>query len=279
MDASVTTLTLADGSSFPDPAVPGNKTYTVILAYGTDREEVCTVTGKPTATTFNVIRHEDGSSPSPKNAGDIVVHGVSARDFTDRVTSDDPRLSDARTPLAHAGSHGTGGTDKVTPAAIGAAAAIHAANHFFGGSDPISPASIGAATQGDIDLSVGNATTPITFTPALQAGWATALGSPVRLSYTQSGAMLMGIVSYVGGTPPTPGFTPVVLFPAGTIPLAARPTYLAQGVTVGVDVTTAQITTTPWATMQTDGSVLLYFLADSVVTPNTAILIALNWVV
>lgn len=106
-----------------------------------------------------------------------------------KVDSTDARLSDARTPTAHAASHATGGTDAVTPAAIGAAAAshthaasaitsgtvdvarlpvgttagtiaagddprfvsgatpaAHAASHGTTGSDPISPASIGAAT-------------------------------------------------------------------------------------------------------------------------------------
>ena len=40
---------------------------------------------------------------------------------TDKVDDDDARLSDARTPTAHAVSHGSAGSDPVTPAAIGAA--------------------------------------------------------------------------------------------------------------------------------------------------------------
>lgn len=76
-----TQLVLADGSTFPDPVTSGGRPYTVIVGYGTDREEVCTVTGKPTGTTLTVIRGEDGTAASAKNAGDIVVHGVSARDF------------------------------------------------------------------------------------------------------------------------------------------------------------------------------------------------------
>lgn len=76
-----TQLVLADGSTFPDPALTGGRPYTVIVGYGTDREEVCTVTAKPTATTLTVIRGEDGTAASAKNAGDTVVHGVSARDF------------------------------------------------------------------------------------------------------------------------------------------------------------------------------------------------------
>ena len=81
LSAVDTSVVLTDGSTFPDPALYGGKPYTVILAYGTSREEVCTVTAKPTANTLTVTRGQDSTPATTKNAGDIVVHGVSARDF------------------------------------------------------------------------------------------------------------------------------------------------------------------------------------------------------
>lgn len=48
-------------------------------------------------------------------------------------------------PSWHAGSHGIGGTDFVSPASIGAAALAHASRHAASGADPITPESIGAA--------------------------------------------------------------------------------------------------------------------------------------
>lgn len=50
----------------------------------------------------------------------IVGYGI-----TDAVSTTDPRMTDARTPTAHAATHASGGTDALTPAAIGAAAAGH----------------------------------------------------------------------------------------------------------------------------------------------------------
>lgn len=51
-------------------------------------------------------------------ADTTAVHGIA--NTADLVVTTDPRLSNARTPTAHAASHASGGTDPVTPAAIGA---------------------------------------------------------------------------------------------------------------------------------------------------------------
>jgi microcystin-dependent protein len=81
LSAVATAVVLTDGSTFPDPALYGNKPYTIIMGYGTVREEVCTVTAKPAASTLTVTRGQDGTAATVKNAGDVVVHGVSAREF------------------------------------------------------------------------------------------------------------------------------------------------------------------------------------------------------
>lgn len=52
------------------------------------------------------------------------------------VEGDDPRLSDARDPLAHAASHAAGAADAIAPASIGA---LGRANDFMVGTDPNEP--------------------------------------------------------------------------------------------------------------------------------------------
>lgn len=86
--SNASTVDLVDGSTFPDPTVPGNGNYTVILGYGSDREEICTVVSKTGPNQIVVTRGEDGTAATSKNAGDVVVHGVSARDFESMVTTD-----------------------------------------------------------------------------------------------------------------------------------------------------------------------------------------------
>ena len=48
-------------------------------------------------------------------------------------------------PAAHASTHGTGGSDPISPASIGAASTTHAPTHATNGSDPLSPSAIGAS--------------------------------------------------------------------------------------------------------------------------------------
>lgn len=55
----------------------------------------------------------------------VVSADVGTSDLATLVDTTDPRLSDARTPTAHAATHASGSTDPLTPAAIGAANISH----------------------------------------------------------------------------------------------------------------------------------------------------------
>ena len=95
MTSGDTAVYVADGSSFPDPDAPGNGDYTVIIGYGSSREEVCTVTAKPGANLLTVTRAQDGTTATAKNIGDVVVHGVSARDFDGYLSTDGGTMTGA----------------------------------------------------------------------------------------------------------------------------------------------------------------------------------------
>jgi hypothetical protein len=74
------TIQVASSSGFPN-SFP----YTLSLDYGSANEELVDVTGGGPSV-FNVTRAVDGTSASSHNAGAVVRHVTSARDFTDSRT-------------------------------------------------------------------------------------------------------------------------------------------------------------------------------------------------
>lgn len=63
---------------------------------------------------------------------------------------------EAYPPTAHAAQHAAGGSDPVTPAAIGAAALVHATRHGASGADPVTPAAIGASVKRAFTATIPN---------------------------------------------------------------------------------------------------------------------------
>jgi hypothetical protein len=79
-----------------------------------------------------------------------VAYGTTS---TTAAVGNDSRLSDARTPTAHAASHATGGGDAVTPAAIGASATGHTHTAAL---VPFAPVGLTDAATIATDASAGN---------------------------------------------------------------------------------------------------------------------------
>jgi hypothetical protein len=83
-----------------------------------------TLTG--TRPTSGIVQSVGIVSRVQSNTGVIVVNMQGTRSPNEAfASSTDPRLTDSRSPTAHASTHHTGGADAITPANIGAAAASH----------------------------------------------------------------------------------------------------------------------------------------------------------
>lgn len=77
--------------------------------------------GDPVLVIFDDVKHPWIVSPSALatiTKAQVIATGVMATDIGG-VASTDSRLSDARTPTAHASTHASGGSDPLTPTAIG----------------------------------------------------------------------------------------------------------------------------------------------------------------
>lgn len=110
-------------------------------------------------------RLTDARTPTAHSHGiaDLPVASSGASSATALVRADDSRLANARTPTTHATTHATGGSDPITPANIGAAAA----SHSHGIADlPVATSGTSSATQlvrAD-DTRLSDARTPTTHT-------------------------------------------------------------------------------------------------------------------
>jgi hypothetical protein len=121
-------LTLTVASAVGYPAAP----FRIVLDPGVVAdEEVCQVTGVAGAV-FTVTRGYDGTTAKSHASGATVIHAVVAADLSDLqaadsthaalttiahggiVASTDSRLTDSRTPTAHASTHASAGSDPIT---------------------------------------------------------------------------------------------------------------------------------------------------------------------
>ena len=144
-----------------------------------------------TANPVGIPAHNDTTGRDAADAHPMAsITGLDSA-LAGKVTDDDTRLADARTPTAHAASHASGGSDAITPASIGAAtpaqltsgdsATLAAAqSHAQGLVDALTAASPATLdTLAEIASALGE-------DPNFAATMTTALGNRVRFDAAQT---------------------------------------------------------------------------------------------
>ena len=107
-------------------------------------------------------------------AGSLASHNASPLAHGGIVASDDSRLTDARTPTAHAATHADGGADEITPAAIGAEPALGnpASSGYVLSSTAAGVRSWIAMAVSSVSLSLAQTWTALqTFSAGIVAAW------------------------------------------------------------------------------------------------------------
>jgi len=84
---SGTSLAVASSAGFSglDSYLTLGYTYTLLISWGASDQEVVTVTARPDATHFTVVRGQDGTTGVAHAIGSAVFMGVSPRDFSDML--------------------------------------------------------------------------------------------------------------------------------------------------------------------------------------------------
>ncbi|MBP2651365.1 MAG: Chaperone of endosialidase [Firmicutes bacterium] len=119
-------LQIRRGTSAKEPdLLPGEPGYISDTGYLVIGTEAADNTQFPNLTSVNSKISSALASAYSNTASAVAAHklAVGAHEvsvITNAVATDDSRLADARTPTAHATTHGSGGTDEVTAVGIGA---------------------------------------------------------------------------------------------------------------------------------------------------------------
>ena len=109
--------------------------------------------------TYTTAAEAAAAAPVQSVAGRTGAVTLGVADVSGAVPSTDPRLTDARTPLAHAASHAAGQPDAITPASIGAqpagsyASALGADDNYVTDAEKVKLSNLSGTNTGDQDLS------------------------------------------------------------------------------------------------------------------------------